>query len=92
MTHPEMVLAFVVRREGEWVIDAISRHYSFRTLFVCAANGAPLTALVRDSDFLPFGDTSEAIGVNSSATMVSAVRYDSAAKAARKFVAEASSS
>jgi hypothetical protein len=62
--HPEAILAFVVRREGKWMIEAISRHYSFRTLFTHATNGAPLKELVRNTDFLPLGGERRDVGVD----------------------------
>lgn len=53
--HPEAILATVTQRENQWLISAISRHYSLRSLFTGAKVGAPLQELVSDPDFLLFG-------------------------------------
>jgi hypothetical protein len=53
--HPEVILASTSKRAGEWVITAISRHYSLRNVFVGGKAGAPIKALVDEPDFILFG-------------------------------------
>src|SRR5438874_2355057 len=53
--HPEAILASISRQGNDWVITAISRHYSLRNIFVAAKVGASIKALVDEPDFVLFG-------------------------------------
>jgi hypothetical protein len=55
LPHPEAILASISRQGGQWVITAISRHYSLRNVFGDAKVGAPIKALVDEPDFVLFG-------------------------------------
>jgi len=53
--HPEAILASISRQGDDWVINAISRHYSLRNIFTTAKVGAPIKALFAEPDFVLFG-------------------------------------
>jgi hypothetical protein len=55
LPHPLAILASITQRENKFVIEAISRHYAFRELLTGAVAESPLTQLVDDPAFLPFG-------------------------------------
>lgn len=54
-SHPPGIIVCVIRRDNNWVIDSISRHYSLREMFSRAIDNAPLSELIDHPDFLPFG-------------------------------------
>jgi hypothetical protein len=53
--HPEAILASTARQDNDWMITAISRHYSLRNIFIAAKVGASIKALVDEPDFVLFG-------------------------------------
>jgi hypothetical protein len=55
LTHPEAILASVSREGADWIIGAISRHYSLRHIFIGAKVGASIKTLVDNPDFLLLG-------------------------------------
>jgi hypothetical protein len=54
-THPEAILASIYRQNNDWMITAISRHYSLRNIFIAAKVGASIKELVDEPDFVLFG-------------------------------------
>lgn len=62
--HPEAILASVAFVEHEWVITAISIHYSLRAVFSGAKAGLPVSALVDHPDFVLLGGETTEVGVN----------------------------
>lgn len=55
LSHPEAILASVNRDGADWIITAISRHYSLRHIFKGAKVGASIKTLVDNSAFVIFG-------------------------------------
>jgi hypothetical protein len=55
VTHPEAILASVSREGSDWVIAAISRHYSLKNVFVDAKVGASIKALINEPRFVLCG-------------------------------------
>ena len=55
LSHPEAILVSVTCEGNDWIINAISHHYSMRSIFVSAKPGAPLSTLINDPDFALFG-------------------------------------
>jgi hypothetical protein len=55
VTHPEAIFASVSRKDGDWIIAAISRHYSLKNVFVDAKVGASIKALINDPTFVLCG-------------------------------------
>jgi hypothetical protein len=53
--HPEAILASISRQGNDWIITAISRHYSLRNIFTAAKIGSSIKALVDEPDFALFG-------------------------------------
>ena len=62
--HPEAILASIAFVEREWVITAISVHYSLRAVFSRAKAGLPVSALVDHPDFVLLGGEMTEVGVN----------------------------
>ena len=54
-THPEAILASTFKQGSEWMITAVSRHYSLRNMFGGAKVGASIKGLINTPDFLLLG-------------------------------------
>lgn len=62
--HPEAILASVARQESEWVITALSRHYSLREVFAAAKVGSSVKAMISDPDFILLGGEMREVGAS----------------------------
>jgi IrrE N-terminal-like domain len=55
LSHPEAILASVIRDGVDWTISAISRHYSLRNISITAKAGASIRTLVDNPEFVLLG-------------------------------------
>ncbi len=60
--HPEAILASIARQDSDWIITALSRHYSLREVFSGAKVGSSVKALIDDPDFILLGGEMREVG------------------------------
>jgi hypothetical protein len=61
-SHPEAILASIARQDTDWIITALSRHYSLRGVFAAAKVGSSVKMMVDDPDFVLLGGEMREVG------------------------------